>query len=92
MSELTQKEKADKVTVEYILAQLYDVTQSNEPLSVKLKVLTKLGDYLKMFEQNKRIELDIRSVVSQIGDKELEKLSGVKMKELGMFNTAGEKI
>lgn len=102
MSNLTQKEKADKVTVEYVLAQFYDITQSEEPWTMKLKVLNKMGDFLKMFEQHRKVEIDIKSVVSQIRDSDLASLSGVtneqvkkelqKELSLGMFDVAGNRI
>lgn len=65
------------INVEYILGKLHAILEDEDvKTSDKLKAIRMCGEYLKMFEENKRVQIDIRGIIGQLTDSQLSKMLG----------------
>jgi len=78
-------EKAGLVTVEYILAKFVDcvegigVFEGIKPQQV-IRALERLGDFKKMFIQQRKVEIDFKGLLRGVSETHLESLVGVEEK------------
>lgn len=70
------KVAAAKVTVDYILAKFVELMDSDASWQVKVKGLELMGKYLGMFVDQKKVNIDIKSLVTRLSDNDLSLLAG----------------
>ena len=78
-----------KVTVDWVLEKFQDVVDSDAPWHTKVKALELMGKYLNMFVDQKKVNIDVRQLITGASMDELRQLAGGKdevlidIKELG---------
>lgn len=87
VEELSQAEKANLVNKEYVLAKLVDVTEGigvwerAKPQQI-LQGIKMLGEFLKMFVQHKKVDIDIRQMISTMPTDVLKGIVNVEATEV----------
>ena len=88
IDDMSQKEKANLVTTEYILSKFVDVVEGVGPWKMAkpaqvLKALQLLGDWKKMFVQHKKVDINIQQMVRGMPDSSLRKIIDVEATQVG---------
>lgn len=73
---MKMSKKANKVTEEYVLEKFVDLMDSDASWNVKVRGLELLGKYLAMFQDQRKVDINIRSLVAGASLDQLEKLAG----------------
>jgi NADH/NAD ratio-sensing transcriptional regulator Rex len=69
-------DKAAQVTVDYILEKFVDLMDSDASWNVKVRGLELLGKYLNMFQDQKKVDINVRSLIAGASLDDLRKLTG----------------
>ncbi len=65
-------EQPEVIDKEYVLSKLQEIVEDPDiKAREKLTALKMCGEYLKMFEQSKKVQIDIRGLIAQMSDGEL---------------------
>jgi hypothetical protein len=68
---------------DYILKKLEDILEDPDiKTRDKLAAIKMCGEYLKMFEQSKKVQIDIRGLIAQMSDGELRSFNHVRNPKL----------
>jgi len=67
-----------KITVEYVLDRFKDVIDSDANWAVKVRALELMGKYLNMFIDQKKVNIDVRTLIAGASLDELRQLAGGK--------------
>jgi hypothetical protein len=68
--------RAAIVTEEYVLEKFVDLLDSDAPWATKVKGLELLGKYLSMFQDQKKVDINIRSLIAGASFDDLKRLAG----------------
>lgn len=71
-----------KVDVDYVLAKFVEVLDSDASWSTKVRALELMGKYLGMFIEQKKVNIDIKSLVSTLGVADLQRIADGNILEL----------
>jgi hypothetical protein len=71
-----KSDKASRVTEEFVLEKFVDLMDSDASWSTKVKGLELLGKYLSMFQDSKKVDINIRSLIAGASIDDLKKLAG----------------
>jgi hypothetical protein len=90
-----KKEKSPKaalVTEEFVLEKFVDLLNDEEAnWTVKVKGLELLGKYLSMFQEQKKIDINYRQLITGASLEDLKRLAGDSYGEVSeMVNDSGE--
>lgn len=88
MGKKLKSAKALKVTEEYILEKFIDLMDSDANWNVKVKGLELLGKYLNMFQDQKKVDINVRSLIAGASLEDLQRLTGERDVEIPT-NTTG---
>jgi hypothetical protein len=67
---------AQKVTTDYVLSKFVEIMDSDASWAIKVKALELMGKYLNMFVDQKKVNIDIKSIVARLSDSDLNMLAG----------------
>jgi len=77
------------ISKEYILGKLEEILEDPDiKTRDKLSAIKMCGEYLKMFEQSRKVQIDIRGLIAQMSDVELRSLNHVVPKHISRSSTA----
>ena len=96
IEDMSQADKAGLVTVEYILSKFVDVVEGVGPWAQAkpaqvLKALQLLGDWKKMFVQHKKVDIDIRQMISGMPTDVLKGIVDVEATEIRSGKNSGSR-
>jgi hypothetical protein len=73
--------KASVVTEDYVLEQFVDLLDSDASWAVKVKGLELLGKYLSMFQDQKKVDINLRGMIAGASLEDLQRLAGERYDE-----------